>query len=637
MQEKHSLEMRALKEHFSGFRAAQDKTVASLEAQLVEMRSHGGASVAPSGSASVGGNSNGGEELEAANDKLRRLEYQFRSKCSELDAAVQALSRSHGGSVATATVAAADTSGSSEDASAPAPVPPAPASVSAEVTFSMQEEIVAARLATAENEVAALQDQLTIEKRLNGDLRAEVQRMREEEARQDALATAGSPGADADPRVRGMSRRLNEMRRTAKAEVSRLKSQLAAATTQVEDLKSMKQEYATMKARYDTIQAQMASMRDDNVRKAKLLTSMKAAKATDSNAVEQWRNEVAELEEKVKRMQRSIASKDAMIRELKGRIEEDVAEAAAAGEMHTATMTANELRQRLRVSDLERARARSRVGAMRDKISELEAEVSLLREEAERLRRSSDRAEAMRAAINRKDALYKSQKSTLDKIKGELETVRSDAEARVADGERRVRGLQRQLAETEEQRLEAERECELMRRRATGSAVRLGDYPAEGASTHTGGYAHSQKGHRQQQNEDVRIIGRGSASSARRTQASVSTASVPVSAPEPPRQEYKVPSGMGDALGLDSSDLNDVISAIGENSIRAASLKPAGEVEEMSSGSMLGPVVNSSGSISASSDSVERARSTSTSSELSLERRLKSLARAALDSPAPKR
>jgi len=376
----------------------------------------------------------------------------------------------------------------------------------------------------------------------------------------------GSPGPDADPRLRGMSRRLSELRRNAKAEVSKLKSQLAAATGQIDTFKGMKEEYGKMKAIHDATSAQLGSIRDDNSRKAKLLSSMKAAKATDNNAVEQWRNEVSELEEKVKRQGRAIASKESIIRDLKGRIEEDVSEAATSGDVHTATLTANELRQRLRVADLERARARSRVGSMKDKISELEAELALLREEGERLRRTSDRAEATRAALARKDALFRSQKAALEKVKAELEDVREDANGRLAEGERRVRNLQRQLAETEQQRLEAERECELMRRRATGSAVRLGEYPAAGVVTrdvadyvNTGRAAHAA-------HSAATAGGSGSAREVLKQSLHYRSAPAPV-APYPPRQRQTRPTDVAAALslGLDADDLGDVIAALGDN------------------------------------------------------------------------
>jgi hypothetical protein len=71
-------------------------------------------------------------------------------------------------------------------------VPPAPgagtgttfyAAASAENTFSINDELIHARLSTAESEVESLQNQLTLEKRLNADIRSELQKMRDEEAR----------------------------------------------------------------------------------------------------------------------------------------------------------------------------------------------------------------------------------------------------------------------------------------------------------------------------------------------------------------------------------------------------------------------------------------------------------------------
>ena len=77
-------------------------------------------------------------------------------------------------------------------AGAPPLTPPAPgamagmtyyATASAENTFSVNDELINARLSTAEGEIDSLQNQLTLEKRLNADIRSELQKMRDEEAR----------------------------------------------------------------------------------------------------------------------------------------------------------------------------------------------------------------------------------------------------------------------------------------------------------------------------------------------------------------------------------------------------------------------------------------------------------------------
>ena len=46
---------------------------------------------------------------------------------------------------------------------------------------------------------------------------------------------------------------------------------------------------------------QIAALREDNVRKAKLLSAMKSAKSADSNALEQWRGDARDAEDNVKR------------------------------------------------------------------------------------------------------------------------------------------------------------------------------------------------------------------------------------------------------------------------------------------------------------------------------------------------
>ncbi len=47
--------------------------------------------------------------------------------------------------------------------------------------------------------------------------------------------------------------------------------------------------------------SQVQALKEDNMRKAKLLTSMKEAKTTDSNALEQWKTECKDVEENNKR------------------------------------------------------------------------------------------------------------------------------------------------------------------------------------------------------------------------------------------------------------------------------------------------------------------------------------------------
>lgn len=62
-------------------------------------------------------------------------------------------------------------------------------------------------------------------------------------------------------------------------------------------------------------------MREENARKAKQLQSLKVAKATDSSSIEQWKHEAAQLDEQNKRLQRSLASKESLLRDTKARLD----------------------------------------------------------------------------------------------------------------------------------------------------------------------------------------------------------------------------------------------------------------------------------------------------------------------------
>jgi hypothetical protein len=311
------------------------------------------------------------------------------------------------------------------------------------------------------------------------------------------------------------------------------------------------------------------------------------------------------MEEKVKRMGRAVNMKESIIKDLKARLEEDTIQATAAGDSETATLTANELRQRLRVADLERSRGRSRITAMRDKLAELEAEAETLREDNERLKRNSDRSESARTTLARKETLLKSQKSVIDKLSSELTDLKTETEDKLAEGERRIRNLARQLSDAEQRRIEAEREGELMRRRATNSSIRLGEYPTllpggpgqAPVSSYVFDGEHTSTYPPQQQ-----------------------AASRP---PAPPAQPSAT---LPSSLGLSASDLHDVILAVGGGPSRVPT-RHTGE-------SLLG---NSSLNESSSS-STSSSFSKPSESDLSIERRLKNLARAALQSPGqPKR
>lgn len=143
------------------------------------------------------------------------------------------------------------------------------------------------------------------------------------------------------------------------------------------------------------------------------------------------------------RLQRSLQSKDAMIKDLRAKVEglelqADRDIAATAGMMSSssssglqggsmndvATMTAAELRTRLRASELERARNRTRLQALKDRIHELEGQHASILEENCKLLKANEKVEGLKASIVRKDAMVQTLKEQIDKLHGQIEELK---------------------------------------------------------------------------------------------------------------------------------------------------------------------------------------------------------------------
>jgi len=61
------------------------------------------------------------------------------------------------------------------------------------------------------------------------------------------------------------------------------------------------EENAKLKQEIVSLKAQVTQLKEDNSRKSKLQGDLKQAKAADENALSQWKQEVAVLEENSKR------------------------------------------------------------------------------------------------------------------------------------------------------------------------------------------------------------------------------------------------------------------------------------------------------------------------------------------------
>ena len=151
--------------------------------------------------------------------------------------------------------------------------------------------------------------------------------------------------------------------------------------------------------------AAVTALKEELSRKSKLLAAIKAARAADVNALEQWKSESRKLDDNCKRfldmhiffnllihtpppthphplsisprLQRSLETKDNFLKDLKAKVaalEEKDKEKDSGGGASNADLTAlsaAELRTRLKSSELERARGRNRLQVLKDKITEL--------------------------------------------------------------------------------------------------------------------------------------------------------------------------------------------------------------------------------------------------------------------------
>ena len=119
-------------------------------------------------------------------------------------------------------------------------------------------------------------------------------------------------------KVKALVRRMNDMRKRARVELARLRRVYSQALSRERDRED---EQRTLRTQAAEAREQLQSLKEDVSRKAKLLVTLKEAKISDNATLDQWRSEAKEHEETVKRLQRSLVSKDALVRDLKSRLE----------------------------------------------------------------------------------------------------------------------------------------------------------------------------------------------------------------------------------------------------------------------------------------------------------------------------
>jgi chromosome segregation ATPase len=199
---------------------------------------------------------------------------------------------------------------------------------------------------------------------------------------------------------------------------------------------ALNDEINSLKLQLSESRLQIQSLREELSRKTKLVTSLKAARQAESTAADHWRVEAQAGEDNMKRFSRAVASKDAIIKDLRAKLEAQAEEAerdAANQPQYSAIDAAPpaDFKARLKAAETERLRMRSRLSVMRDRLTEAESDIKELKDENMKLAKSSEMCETLRNSLARKEAQIRSIKSRLDAQQSESQEALQESEKRI--------------------------------------------------------------------------------------------------------------------------------------------------------------------------------------------------------------
>lgn len=218
------------------------------------------------------------------------------------------------------------------------------------------------------------------------------------------------------------------------------------------EIQKLRDEKVNFKQILDEYKAQVNGLREENTRKIGLITSLKSARESDLNALETWKHNLSEMEEKNKRLQRALQSKEEIVKDLKQKMTALETSAVVQQESDGSdltTLTISQLRTRVKAAELERGRARARISAYREKVDELEANIRKLQQEIEHCKGFEDKCEILKQNIVRKDSQIKSLHEQVEKLKVDNLANKEITTTRISDLERMLRNARRQIEASE--------------------------------------------------------------------------------------------------------------------------------------------------------------------------------------------
>lgn len=367
-------------------------------------------------------------ELARLDVELHQLRYDFQKACAERDAAIQTAMESRQRSQESQ----ADGLGGVD-----------PDGVRSDATLILAAALAESKLALAEQQVAELLRDLEDERRGADEARRELA------AR--TLQTAQLRRQKAPPSSDALMKQLADLKKSSRMEANRLKNiikRLQAPPPPTEQ-KFSKETVAGL-------QSELQAAKLDASRKARLLAAYKATRKADEKAVEQWKTEVAMLEERCKMLKEQVNRKATMLKEFKGRTKEGggasgggasqgiadinlVGSSGGSGQKLDQTWT----EEKIRAVVAERDRLKTRVGVLGRKLTEQNVTLKELKERERACEELDERVNTLQAAVTRKDCLLKAAKTKLLAYSQELTELREAAAQWQIEAERHLKQLQR--------------------------------------------------------------------------------------------------------------------------------------------------------------------------------------------------
>jgi hypothetical protein len=94
---------------------------------------------------------------------------------------------------------------------------------------------------------------------------------------------------------------------------------------------------------------------------------------------------------------------------------------------------------RIKEYELEKARNRARLQALKEKIAELEGTINTLREENDQLQKQLDKQDALKIALTRKDQVLQQVRNQYEKAKQDYENLTAYANQQQQEAEKRIK------------------------------------------------------------------------------------------------------------------------------------------------------------------------------------------------------